>query len=116
MGRPRVVVDRGVVTSRHPGDLEAFCRKMVEEIAKGRPEQRARRRPRSAWEGTDVGADSKHVRRRRQRHGSDPEARRPRWRDDPRAAPAAFMKPPATSSVAGGSCVYFRLAVQFVSR
>jgi len=35
-----VVVDRGVVTSRHPGDLEAFNRKMIEEIAKGRPEQR----------------------------------------------------------------------------
>jgi protease I len=30
-----VVVDDGLVTSRSPKDLEAFCRKMVEEIAEG---------------------------------------------------------------------------------
>ena len=31
-----VVVDNGLVTSRKPDDLPAFCRKMVEEIAEGR--------------------------------------------------------------------------------
>jgi protease I len=31
-----VVVDRGLVTSRKPADLPAFCKKMIEEIAEGR--------------------------------------------------------------------------------
>lgn len=31
-----VVVDHGLVTSRHPGDLEQFNAKMVEEISEGR--------------------------------------------------------------------------------
>ena len=31
-----VVVDQGLVTSRHPGDLEAFIEKMLEEIHEGR--------------------------------------------------------------------------------
>ncbi|HEY8448686.1 MAG TPA: type 1 glutamine amidotransferase domain-containing protein [Thermomicrobiales bacterium] len=30
-----VVTDRGLVTSRNPNDLPAFCRKMVEEILEG---------------------------------------------------------------------------------
>lgn len=31
-----VVVDNGIITSRSPGDLPAFTRKMVEEFAEGR--------------------------------------------------------------------------------
>ena len=34
-----VVVDNGLVTSRKPDDLPAFCSKIVEEIAEGRHEQ-----------------------------------------------------------------------------
>jgi protease I len=30
-----VVVDNGLVTSRRPADLPAFCKKMIEEIAEG---------------------------------------------------------------------------------
>ena len=31
-----VVVDQGLVTSRKPDDLPAFCAKMIEEFAEGR--------------------------------------------------------------------------------
>lgn len=36
-----VVVDKGLVTSREPKDLDAFCRKMIEEIAEGVHDRRA---------------------------------------------------------------------------
>ena len=31
-----VVVDQGLITSRSPADIPAFCKKMIEEIAEGR--------------------------------------------------------------------------------
>lgn len=36
-----VVVDKGLVTSRKPDDLPAFCAKMIEEFAEGRHQQAA---------------------------------------------------------------------------
>lgn len=37
----QVVVDKGLVTSRNPDDLPAFCAKMIEEFAEGRHEAAA---------------------------------------------------------------------------
>jgi protease I len=36
-----VVVDQGIITSRNPGDLEAFSSKIIEEVHEGRHTQRS---------------------------------------------------------------------------
>jgi protease I len=36
-----VVVDNGVITSRHPGDLNAFSAKIIEEVGEGKHTQRS---------------------------------------------------------------------------
>lgn len=37
----QVVADQGIITSRHPGDLEAFTAKLIEEIAEGKRSSRS---------------------------------------------------------------------------
>ena len=36
-----VVTDNGVITSRNPGDLDAFSRKIIEEVKEGKHQRRA---------------------------------------------------------------------------
>ncbi|HWL04298.1 MAG TPA: type 1 glutamine amidotransferase domain-containing protein [Xanthobacteraceae bacterium] len=36
-----VVTDQGIITSRNPGDLEDFAKKIIEEVAEGRHQKRA---------------------------------------------------------------------------
>jgi protease I len=37
----QVVTDKGLVTSRNPGDLEAFSKKIIEEVSEGKHDQRS---------------------------------------------------------------------------
>jgi protease I len=37
----KVVVDQGIITSRNPGDLQAFSDKIIEEVSEGRHVQRS---------------------------------------------------------------------------
>jgi protease I len=50
-----VVVDDGLVTSRKPDDLPAFCRTLVEEVAEGRHERQMAGASAGASRGTTRG-------------------------------------------------------------
>ena len=63
-----VVVDQGVITSRNPGDLEAFSAKIIEEIKEGRhdPTKRGLTSMKSTKIAGDAGFETRrHFRLRR---------------------------------------------------
>src|SRR5690606_29480674 len=105
-----VHVDAGLVTSRKPADLPAFCAKLVEEMAEGRHERQAvgaapparrRRRPAAPREGGR--AAPPQAARSRRASPSRARARRSRacfssWRTRSRVTP---MRPATSASVSG---------------
>src|SRR4051794_8997463 len=82
-----VVTDQGLVSSRSPDDLPAFCAKVVEEFAEG-PHQGASRAPRAP--PPDGGARGRRRRRGARRPGtrSPSPGRRRRGRSTSRRRPA----------------------------
>ena len=59
-----VVVDEGVITSRNPGDLEAFSPKIIEEIKEGplRPTKRGLTSMKSSKIAGDAGYEKSELR------------------------------------------------------
>jgi protease I len=56
-----VVVDNGLVTSRKPGDIPAFNRKMIEEFAEGEHDRRrSARQERSGGRASSRGSEAAH--------------------------------------------------------
>src|SRR3546814_17682560 len=52
-----VVTDQGIITSRNPGDLEAFSNKIAEEILEGRHERRQDRKSVVSGKSVSVSVD-----------------------------------------------------------